>query len=329
MKLTSENIKNSLSQVRLKFSILNNPIVFFNKQRKFVYYNRPFFRIFQKVIQDQNFEYIKIFNHQNKIDFQKISIQELLNSPTILYYTNYAPKDYIFKIFTYKSPSFQGKNLYFSILFEISDVKEQLVAESITALIKASQLKDNDTGNHIQRINNYSQALAAHIYQQKKHPFPQIDNFYIDQIGKVASMHDVGKIGIPDYILTKPARLTNDEFKIMQEHTINGAFILSELAGQMARDIALFHHEKFNGDGYPYQLREDQIPLCARIVAIVDVYDALRMARSYKPAFSHDKSVSIILQDKGTHFDPYLVDYFIEIQDQFISIYDSLKEEPD
>nr|HPO49294.1 HD domain-containing phosphohydrolase [Spirochaetota bacterium] len=150
---------------------------------------------------------------------------------------------------------------------------------------------------------------------------------FCKRIRKVASMHDVGKIGIPDYILTKPGKLTEEEFKIMQEHTINGAFILSELAGQMARDIALFHHEKWNGLGYPYGFREDQIPISARIVAISDVYDALRMKRSYKESMPHEKVKNIIAEGKGEHFDPFLVDLFLKMDADFNAIFEKMADD--
>ena len=142
-------------------------------------------------------------------------------------------------------------------------------------------------------------------------------------------MHDVGKIGTPDYILTKPDKLTIDEFKIMKEHTINGAFILSRMAGQMARDIALFHHEKWDGSGYPYQLKESQIPVSARIVALGDVYDALRMKRHYKPSFSHEKTKELIIQNKGTHFDPEIIEIFLSLDNQFKEVFEKMKDSED
>ena len=140
-------------------------------------------------------------------------------------------------------------------------------------------------------------------------------------------MHDVGKIGIPDYVLTKPGKLDEEEKKIMEEHTINGAFILSGLAGQMARDIALFHHEKWDGSGYPYGLKAEEIPIAARVVAVADVYDALRMKRSYKEPFSHEKAKSIVIEGRKTHFDPILVDFFIEIEKKFNEIYQKMSDE--
>ena len=218
-------------------------------------------------------------------------------------------------------------NIDYSILIDNTDFKERLVDETMHALLKASQMKDNDTGEHINRLNEYSKQMSIYIYNHKKEVFPEITPFFINRISKVAAMHDIGKIGIPDYILTKPGKLDDDEFNIMKEHTINGAFILSELAGKMARDIALFHHEKWDGSGYPYNLKGDQIPLVAQIVAIADVYDALRMKRSYKQGFTQEKSVSIIRESAGSHFNPDLVEIFIAIQNQFDNIFSRLSHE--
>ena len=141
-------------------------------------------------------------------------------------------------------------------------------------------------------------------------------------------MHDVGKIGTPDDILNKEGPLDEREWLIMKEHTKNGAFILSTYPNPMAKQIALFHHEKWDGTGYPYQLSETMIPLPARIVSIADVYDALRMERSYKKSFSHQEASEIIIKNRGIHFDPALVDLFIENKDSFNSIFDSLVDDP-
>ncbi|HOV14880.1 MAG TPA: HD domain-containing phosphohydrolase, partial [Spirochaetota bacterium] len=169
--------------------------------------------------------------------------------------------------------------------------------------------------------------MSIKLLKENGDLYPEITKEFCKRIKKVASMHDVGKIGIPDYILTKPGKLTEEEFKIMQEHTINGAFILSELAGQMARDIALFHHEKWNGLGYPYGFKEDQIPLSARIVAIADVYDALRMKRSYKESIPHEKTIKMVIEGKGSHFDPTLIDKFLEMDKEFNEIFEKMNDE--
>jgi putative two-component system response regulator len=152
--------------------------------------------------------------------------------------------------------------------------------------------------------------------------YEEIDRDFIDDIGFLASMHDVGKIGTPDDILNKAGPLTDWEWTVMREHTKNGAFILSTYPNPMAREIALSHHERWDGTGYPFQLEGASIPLAPRIVAIADVYDALRMKRSYKAPFDHPTAVQKMVEWRGTHFDPRLLDTFVEINDDFRKIYD-------
>ena len=150
---------------------------------------------------------------------------------------------------------------------------------------------------------------------------------------RASPLHDIGKVGIPDKILLKPGKLTDEEFKIMKTHVNIGYDTLSKVAHQydknsflkMGMDITLYHHEKWNGSGYNNGLSEDEIPLAARIMALSDVYDALRSKRVYKEAFSHDKSLEIIISSKGSHFDPILVDVFIQNHEEFKLLYESIK----
>jgi putative two-component system response regulator len=139
-------------------------------------------------------------------------------------------------------------------------------------------------------------------------------------------MHDVGKVGTPDDILNKEGPLSDWEWGIMQEHTKNGAFILSTYPNPMATEIARSHHEKWDGSGYPFQLSGDMIPLSARIVSIADVYDALRMKRSYKPSYDHKTTVEKMMDEKGTHFDPVLLNIFYSINKDFELIYRQNKD---
>ena len=147
-------------------------------------------------------------------------------------------------------------------------------------------------------------------------------------------MHDIGKVGIPDSVLLKPGLLSTIEFEIMKSHALLGAETLDAALGQfpqakflrMARDIALTHHERFDGTGYPRGLKGDQIPLCGRIVALADVYDALTTKRVYKAAYSHEVARSIILEGNGKHFDPALVEAFIDCEEEFRRICESINE---
>jgi putative two-component system response regulator len=185
-----------------------------------------------------------------------------------------------------------------------------------------------DTGNHIRRTQNYVKALAERL---KHHPrfAAHLDARAIAMLFKSAPLHDIGKVGIPDRILLKPAKLTVAEFEIMKTHTTIGydAIVQAEqaLGGPIeylrtAKEIALSHQEKWDGSGYPQGLSGDDIPLAARLMAVADVYDALISTRVYKSGLPHDRAVQVIFQGRGAHFDPDMVDAFIEIQDEFAAI---------
>ena len=213
----------------------------------------------------------------------------------------------------------------FQVLFEdiTSSYHSQLRA-TFTSILEASKLKDNDTGRHNERVSYYCRKMSEYLYEIQK--YPQIEPDFIENIGYLAAMHDVGKIGTPDYILQKPGKLTALEWEIMREHTINGTFILSSYPVPMAKEIALSHHEWWNGMGYPFKLDGDMIPLSARIVTIADVYDALRMKRSYKEEFTHEEAMQIIRNGSGTQFDPELIQVFETINEEFNSIWNLLKD---
>ncbi|WP_304226158.1 HD domain-containing phosphohydrolase [Gracilinema caldarium] len=210
----------------------------------------------------------------------------------------------------------------FIVLFDdVTQENKKLLQSVFASLLEASKLKDNDTGKHIIRVNYYSERLAKELYNRSG--YDEVDRDFIEDIGFLASMHDVGKIGTPDDILNKEGPLSEWEWTIMKEHTKNGAFILSTYPNPMAREIALNHHERWDGTGYPFQLEGTMIPLSARIVTIADVYDALRMKRSYKEAYDHKTSVDKMIAWRGKNFDPALFDIFISINEEFEAIYAS------
>lgn len=186
--------------------------------------------------------------------------------------------------------------------------------ETIHRLSVASEYKDAGTGGHIQRMSLYSAALSRRI---------GLDEKMTELILYASPMHDLGKIGIPDRILLKPGKLDAAEWDIMKTHPMIGAEILkgstSEII-QLGETIAHFHHEKWDGNGYPYGLKGEEIPLICRIVAIADVFDALTSERPYKEAFSVEKAMSIIIDGKGTHFDPMLPEALFSIMDEIIVI---------
>jgi HD-GYP domain-containing protein (c-di-GMP phosphodiesterase class II) len=208
------------------------------------------------------------------------------------------------------------------VLDIVTDEYREMLKNMFSSLLEASKLKDNDTGYHIERVNRYSKFMAEELYD--KFEYPEIDEDYIEDIGFLAAMHDVGKIGTPDDILNKAGPLEKWERDVMNEHTKNGAYILSTYPNPMAKQIALSHHEKWDGTGYPFGMSNQMIPLCARIVAIADVYDALRMKRSYKESFNHEKTKDIILKLSSTQFDPDIVEFFNKNNAAFDKIFSSL-----
>lgn len=196
---------------------------------------------------------------------------------------------------------------------------QQITIQSIVSLVET---RDPETGQHVVRTQNYVKTLAAHLKQSGLFPEILTDD-YIEIIYHAAPLHDIGKVGIPDRILLNPGKLTDEEFEIMKTHTSLGRDTL-EKSGKRDRDnsilimgiqIAGTHHERWDGKGYPAGLCGEEIPLSGRIMAICDVYDALISQRCYKPAFSHEKSMNIILEGRGTMFDPRLVDGFFAIED--------------
>ena len=193
------------------------------------------------------------------------------------------------------------------------------------SLLNASKLKDNDTGFHNGRLNYYSKALAEALFNENS--FPQIDADFIDNISSLAAIHDIGKIGTPDYILQKKGSLNDLEWAVMRDHTINWTLILANYPIPMAKEITLSHHERWDGKGYPYKLAGDMIPLSARIVAIADVYDALRMRRSYKEGISHKESIEHIINGAGSHFDPTIIEVFKTIDKEFSYIWEQNKDQ--
>jgi HD-GYP domain-containing protein (c-di-GMP phosphodiesterase class II) len=213
---------------------------------------------------------------------------------------------------------------YMGIVDDISDHQRDLVRATFSSLLEASLLKDNDTGHHVSRVNEYSRIISELLSEQNI--YHEVDYEFINSISFVAAMHDVGKIGTPDDILNKTGSLESWEWDVMREHTKNGAYILGTYPAPMAKQIALFHHERWDGTGYPYELAGDMIPLEARIVALADVYDALRMERAYKPAFEHDKACGEIEQGIESHFDPELAELFLENAEVMRDVYERFKD---
>lgn len=195
---------------------------------------------------------------------------------------------------------------------------------TITALAGLAETRDPETGAHIERTRMYVQVLARELQHDVK-PGYEMDEETMELLYRTAPLHDIGKVGVPDSILLKPGKLTDEEFDEMKKHTVYGYNALKRTAGQLgsnsfleyAADIAHQHHEKWNGKGYPQNLEGDQITLSARLMALADVYDALISKRVYKEPFTHEKASGIITEGRGVHFDPVVVDAFERVKDEF------------
>ncbi len=194
--------------------------------------------------------------------------------------------------------------------------------ETIFRLSRAAEYKDEDTGAHIQRMSHYAATVARKM---------GLDESTVETILYASPMHDVGKIGIPDHILLKPGKLNLDDWEIMKQHTIIGGKILEgSEAGfiELAEVIALTHHEKWDGSGYPEELKGSEIPLAGRIVALADVFDALTSKRPYRRLpFSVEESFDIIKEGQGSHFDPEVMDAFFAVTDEILSIKEEHQDE--
>ncbi|MCK9199602.1 MAG: two-component system response regulator [Gallionella sp.] len=199
---------------------------------------------------------------------------------------------------------------------------------TILAMASLAETRDSDTGNHIRRTQFYVKVLA-----EKLRNHPRFDHFLSDRnitmLFKSAPLHDIGKVGIPDRILLKPGKFEPEEFEIMKTHTTLGRDAIAQAEKdlgtnveflRMAKEIALSHQEKWDGSGYPDELSGDDIPISARLMALADVYDALISRRVYKEGMTHEKAVEIIKAGKARHFDPDIVDAFLELQDEFRAI---------
>ena len=211
---------------------------------------------------------------------------------------------------------------------EINTQARQLMATRdavIFGLARLSESRDASTGHHLMRIRHYVDLLARRLRRQSRELRDLITEQWIEDLCLSSALHDIGKVGVPDSILLKPGRLTPEEFEHIKRHTLVGGDCLRELEQRlsdcnylvMAREIAYSHHEWWNGEGYPHRLKENAIPLSARIVALADVYDAMTTERPYKPALAHSEVVKAIRARRGTQFEPLIVDAFLAVEREF------------
>ncbi|HEV7281821.1 MAG TPA: HD domain-containing phosphohydrolase [Pirellulaceae bacterium] len=205
---------------------------------------------------------------------------------------------------------------------------------AIFALAKLAESRDPDTGRHLERVQRYSRALVTRLVSDSSYA-SRIEPDFAGLVFQTSALHDIGKVGIPDSILLKPGRLSPAEFEVMKTHTTIGAETLETALEhapgarflEIARDIALSHHERYNGKGYPYGLAGEDIPLAARVVAVADVYDALTSKRIYKEASTHLAAKQTLMAERGAHFDPVVLDAFLDAEREFLDIAESLREE--
>jgi putative two-component system response regulator len=198
---------------------------------------------------------------------------------------------------------------------------------TIFSMSKLAESRDPETGEHLERMREYCKIVAQEL---RNHPVHKsiIDDKYIENIYLASPLHDIGKVGVPDRVLLKPGKLTDEEFDEIKKHPGFGAETLRAVNEEfpdndfvhIGIEIAETHHEKWDGSGYPNGLSETDIPLSGRILALGDVYDALTSKRCYKDAFSHEKSRDIILEGKGKHFDPDVVEAFLKREDDFVDV---------
>jgi putative two-component system response regulator len=215
-----------------------------------------------------------------------------------------------------------SRRLEAMVLEHVAEITDSQMA-TIVALAKLSESRDDQTGGHLERVQRFCRLLAEHLSHSID--YAVIDRTYLDNIEYASALHDIGKVAIADAILLKPGKLTPQELEVMKTHTTLGASTLEAVSSEypsndfisMGIKIARWHHERWDGAGYPDGLVGEEMPLCARIMAVADVYDALTSIRSYKPALGHAESRAIIVEGSGTQFDPAVVEAFLALESQF------------
>jgi putative two-component system response regulator len=220
---------------------------------------------------------------------------------------------------------------------DLLNEKQNVIAvqgATITALCTLAEMRDNETGNHIRRTQNYIKVLAEQLLDHPRFK-SELNDEVIELLFKSAPLHDIGKVGIPDAILQKPGKLTEDEWAIMKRHAEFGRNALAQAEKdfgesigflRLAQEIAFGHHEKWDGSGYPLGLVGESIPMSARLMAVADVYDALISRRVYKPPFSHAQAITMLVDGCGTHFDPDIINALKTIELKFSEIAEAFRD---
>jgi putative two-component system response regulator len=213
---------------------------------------------------------------------------------------------------------------------QVREIFESQMA-TIFAIAKLAESRDDDTGKHLEKVQLICRAIAINLSKNSGYT-DIVTRTFIENLFHACPLHDIGKVAIPDNVLLKPGRLTPEEFEIMKTHAAYGAETLQAVSEKypgnhfikMGIAIARHHHEKWNGTGYPDGISGDNIPLSARIMAVADVYEAVRSKRCYKPSISHEKTREIIIEGRGTQFDPVIVNAFEESHEEIEAIYKNM-----
>ncbi|MCR5400103.1 MAG: HD domain-containing protein [Treponema sp.] len=289
-----------------------------------VLYDKFIFSLAVAVFTSCCFSYLQITSYKvtgvYQIDKEIISLIKITNislSILIIFF--------VITLFTYLMNKFE-----FQLEDKVSDQSAKIISLQNNTIISLSNLvenRDSDTGDHIIRTSSYIKVLAKKAMEEGLFQ-NQLNEEFIALLEKAAPMHDIGKIVVPDSILKKPGKLTPEEFEIMKRHTTEGSRIVHDVLGsgedkkyiQMAADVAHYHHEKWDGSGYPENLKGEQIPLSARFMAIADVFDALVSPRCYKEPIPIDDAFEIIREGIGSHFDPQLANIFLTLKDPITEI---------
>ncbi len=211
---------------------------------------------------------------------------------------------------------------------------DEMLYSTLLALTKMAEARDEDTGDHLERMKEYSVRITEFLIEDNMYE-EEITIAFLKGIERFSPMHDIGKVGVKDGVLLKPGKLTDDEFGEMKKHVIYGVDVLKTAEKNIAKqkysmfkmgiEIVEGHHEKWNGTGYPYRKAGRDIPLSARIVAIADVFDALTSKRPYKDAYNFEESINYIINEKGRHFDPYIIESLIKHKKEMKTLYDSFQ----
>ncbi len=207
----------------------------------------------------------------------------------------------------------------------------EIQEELILSMAKLAEYRSDETGYHLERVLFYTRTLGRDLGM--KYPHLKITTQLAEEFARVSPLHDIGKVAIPDSILHKPGKLTSEEFEIMKNHASIGGQLLKDIHTKtrspylkVAYEAAMYHHERYNGTGYPAGLKGEEIPLVARIVALADMYDAMTSERCYKKAFSPEKAKRIIVEEKGEHLDPKMVDSFLDKEQEWLAIRERFRD---